>query len=76
MSSMPKKKLVPKKEREARLIYNSLIFGEAILNDFQFGTQETLNKLNEALDDFLDSVEIYQNGELDITNRPPVFETQ
>lgn len=73
---MPKRKLAPKKEREARLHYYSILLRDAILESDRVWNAETSQKLEEATENFLDSVEIYECGELDLTNRNTIFELQ
>jgi len=73
---MSKNTLVPKKERTARLIYYSKLLRDAIEENDRIPNAETFTKLDEALCNFLDSVEIYECGELDLTNRNTIFESQ
>lgn len=52
---MTEKNLLPKKEREARLIYYSKILRDAYVNNHE--------NLEQAIKDFIDSVEVYDRGE-------------
>ena len=76
MSFMPKNTLISKKERTARLIYYSKLLRDAIEANDRLPNNETFVQLDEALCNFLDSVEIYEHGELDLTNRGAIFELQ
>lgn len=65
---------MPTEEQKSRVIYYALALRDAAQEDQKNATKETKEKFEEAWDSFLDSLEIYEHGNLDLTSRNIVFE--
>lgn len=63
-----------KDEKVSRVVYYALALRDVVLENERNPSRETKNNCDDTWSDFLDSLEIYENGELDLTNRDVILD--